>query len=123
MWIKVIQNNMKGEGMVKKQVLQTNLLGVEVTIAVKGIEVGAIVKIEEGDYKDREGKVTKIEEGIISVTLDDGTVVSVEKGGIIRNVYTDSEGEIKYTVQVKETGKLIELYPSHFRIRALGDSV
>jgi len=91
--------------------------------AVKGIEVGAIVKIEEGDYKDREGKVTKIEEGIISVTLDDGTVVSVEKGGIIRNVYTDSEGEIKYTVQVKETGKLIELYPSHFRIRALGDSV
>jgi len=44
----------------------------------ESIETGAVVKIEEGEYKDKEGEVTKIEEGAISISLDDGTVVSIE---------------------------------------------
>jgi len=44
----------------------------------KEYKVGDTVKIEEGEYKNKEGKVTKIEETGIAITLDDGTTVSIE---------------------------------------------
>jgi len=38
------------------------------------------------------------------------------KTGAIRNVYYDQEGELKYTIQIFDTGRLVELYPHTFLI-------
>ena len=44
----------------------------------ESIVVGDIVKIEEGEYKGREGKVTKVDEGSIGIILDTGVAVQIE---------------------------------------------
>ncbi len=44
----------------------------------ESIKVGATIKIEEGEHKDKEGKVTKIDETGITISLDDGTQVNIE---------------------------------------------
>ena len=38
------------------------------------------------------------------------------KPGEIVNVYYDSDGDLKYTIRVGDTNKLIELYPCSFTI-------
>ena len=40
--------------------------------------LGKVVKILEGEHKDKEGKLTEISEGAIGITLDDGTIVNIE---------------------------------------------
>lgn len=41
---------------------------------------------------------------------------STNKDAVIRNVYLDKDGEPKYTLQVIESGRLIDFYPCHFRL-------
>jgi len=40
--------------------------------------LGSTVKIEEGEHKDKQGKLTVISEAGITIALDDGTTVSIE---------------------------------------------
>lgn len=70
----------------KKQAFHTDLLG---TIVVIGPESG----LQGGPFSD-----------------------SADKKGRIRNVYYDHGGDLKYTIQVIETGKLHEFYPCDFTI-------
>ena len=69
-----------------KRQLQTDLLGTRVVI---GPESGT----QSGPFSDSAGKKGKI-----------------------RTVYYDHDGELKYSIQVIETGKLHEFYPCHFTI-------
>lgn len=71
----------------KKQAFHTDLLGTRVVI---GPETGT----QGGPFSDSAGKE-----------------------GRIRNVYFDTDGELKYSIQVIETGKLHEFYPCSFTIQ------
>ena len=71
-----------------KQAIQTNLLGTKVII------------------------------GDATGTVSGPTHEAANREGTIRNVYTDRDGDLKYTIQVSVINKLIELYPSSFRIAA-----
>jgi len=69
-----------------KQAIQTNLLGTRVVI----------------------GEETE--------TMHGPTTEAANKDSIIRNVFTDKDGDLKYSIQIKGSGKLIDLYPHHFQI-------
>ena len=56
----------------------------------ESIEVGATVKIEEGEHKDKEAEVIKIKETGITVALDDGTMVAIEDPTAVSIVVTKS---------------------------------
>lgn len=72
-----------------KQTIQTNLLGEVVRI---GEETGT----QYGPDGKSAGKVAKI-----------------------RNVYLDKDGDPKYTLEVIESGRLVDFYPCHFTISTL----
>ena len=69
-----------------KQTIQTNLLGTEVIVGPESGTIG-------GPFSD-----------------------SANKKGVIRSVYMEKDGSIKYTIQVNESGKLHEFYSCSFRI-------
>lgn len=70
-----------------KRELHTDLLGTRVVI-------GPESRTQRGPFSDSAGKEGKI-----------------------RNVYYDHDGDLKYSIQVIETGKLHEFYPCNFTIK------
>lgn len=70
-----------------KKAIQTDLLGQQVKI-VKDLKIWGLEKLHE----------------------------VAGKTGAIRNVYYDQEGDLKYTIQIFDTGRLVELYPHAFLI-------
>lgn len=72
--------------MAKKQSIQTNLLGRAVRI---------------GDFK----------KGPFGPPID-----AVNQEGEIVNVFYDNDGDLKYTIRIVRTGKLINLYQHDFLI-------
>ena len=52
--------------------------------------------------------------GEVTATQSGPPTDAANRVGEIANVYYDRDGDIKYTVKVINTGKLIELYPSSF---------
>jgi len=69
-----------------KQTIQTNLLGTKIVVGPESGTIG-------GPFSDSAGKE-----------------------GVIRNVYMEKDGSVKYTIQVLETGQLHEFYACSFRI-------